>query len=96
MARFDICPRVVELRHRSWSDNRTITEAVLARSQAAWVFIDDPKFSTSVKQELTAQRDIVYLRCMDAISKSGGSIGTLGSDTIIFIRRKISAAWPGA
>ena len=62
LARFNFCPRVVELRHRSWSDNRTITEAVLTRSQAAWAFIDEPKFPTSVKQELTAQGDIAYLR----------------------------------
>ena len=62
LARFDIGPRAVELRHRSWSDNLATTQAVLMRTQAIWAFIDEPKFPTSVKQELMAQGDIAYIR----------------------------------
>jgi uncharacterized protein YecE (DUF72 family) len=62
LACFGFCQRVVELRHRSWSDNLEKTEAVLTRTQAAWAFIDEPKFSTSIKQDFTARNDISYLR----------------------------------
>ena len=53
---------MVELRHRSWSDRRGETTALLARLRATWAFIDEPKFSTSVKQDLTANEDLTYVR----------------------------------
>lgn len=62
LSSFNICPKVVELRHRSWSDQRGETAAMLARLRATWAFIDEPKFATSVRQELTADGDIAYLR----------------------------------
>ena len=62
LSAFNFCPKVVELRHRSWSDRQDETQALLARFSAAWAFIDEPKFSTSVKQELTASGDVAYLR----------------------------------
>ena len=40
----------VELRHRSWSDARRETLALLDDAGAAWVLIDEPKFRTSVWQ----------------------------------------------
>lgn len=62
LSSFDICPKVVELRHRSWSDHRGETEALLTRLRTTWAFIDEPKFPTSVKQELRANEDLTYLR----------------------------------
>ncbi len=62
LAAFDFCPKVVELRHRSWSDRSAETDALLARLGATWAFIDEPKFATSVRQDLTADGDISYLR----------------------------------
>jgi uncharacterized protein YecE (DUF72 family) len=40
----------VELRHRSWSDDRPTPEEILAAYGAAWVQIDEPKFRVSVRQ----------------------------------------------
>ena len=40
----------VELRHRSWSDARRETLALLDAAGAAWVLIDEPKFRASVWQ----------------------------------------------
>jgi len=62
LSSFDIFPKVVELRHRSWSDHRGATEALLARSRTTWAFIDEPKFPTSVKQDFAATDEITYLR----------------------------------
>jgi uncharacterized protein YecE (DUF72 family) len=43
-------PVAVELRHRSWSDPAAQTLQVLNGSGAAWVQIDEPKFTTSIRQ----------------------------------------------
>lgn len=40
----------VELRHKSWSDRLGDTLTLLNRFRAAWVQIDEPKFSTSIAQ----------------------------------------------
>lgn len=42
----------VEVRHRSWSDDQTGTRALLDRHRAAWVYVDEPKFSSSIRQDL--------------------------------------------
>ena len=59
-------PVAVELRHRSWSDEAEATRAILARSRAAWTLIDEPKFRSSVRQELDAaviaEAPIAYIR----------------------------------
>jgi uncharacterized protein YecE (DUF72 family) len=44
-------PLAVELRHRSWSDAPN-TAALLEEHHAAWVQIDEPKFSSSIRQDL--------------------------------------------
>jgi uncharacterized protein YecE (DUF72 family) len=44
-------PLAVELRHRSWSDDRAATAAGLDAHAAAWVLIDEPKFKDSIQQE---------------------------------------------
>jgi uncharacterized protein YecE (DUF72 family) len=46
----DGLPLAVELRHRSWSDAAGETTALLAAGQATWTWIDEPQFSSSVRQ----------------------------------------------
>ena len=56
-------PLAVELRHRSWSDALAATEALLGEHRAAWVQIDEPKFPSSIRQDLTGSKaDFYYLR----------------------------------
>jgi len=43
-------PMAVELRHRTWSDDRVGTQALLETFGAAWVHIDEPKFDSSIRQ----------------------------------------------
>jgi uncharacterized protein YecE (DUF72 family) len=55
-------PLAVELRHRSWSDAPD-TASLLAAHRAAWVQIDEPKFPSSIRQDLTGSAaDLYYLR----------------------------------
>jgi uncharacterized protein YecE (DUF72 family) len=54
-------PLAVELRHRSWSDDPG-TEKLLRGLNIAWVQIDEPKFSTSVAQEVPLTADMAYFR----------------------------------
>lgn len=63
-------PLAAEFRHRSWSDDAAGTRALLARHRAAWVWIDEPKFASSIAQDLSALAgsdasdapDLVYAR----------------------------------
>ena len=60
---FSQYPMAVELRHRSWSDRRDTTRALLASHNAAWVQIDEPKFESSIEQDFTPNSaDILYIR----------------------------------
>jgi uncharacterized protein YecE (DUF72 family) len=53
----------VELRHRTWSDARADTVALLNAFGAAWVQIDEPKFEDSIVQDLApTEAPIYYLR----------------------------------
>ncbi len=53
----------VELRHRSWSDAQAETQTLLLEHRASWVQIDEPKFQSSVHQDLSAgESDIYYVR----------------------------------
>jgi uncharacterized protein YecE (DUF72 family) len=55
-------PLAVELRHRSWSDVPD-TAQLLAEHRAAWVQIDEPKFPSSIRQDLKGPAaDLYYLR----------------------------------
>ena len=55
-------PLAVEFRHRSWSDAPD-TGGLLGGHRAAWVQIDEPKFSTSIRQDLIGRGfDVYYLR----------------------------------
>jgi uncharacterized protein YecE (DUF72 family) len=51
----------VELRHRSWSDDEN-TAKLLRENNVAWVQIDEPKFGTSVAQEVPVTADMAYFR----------------------------------
>ncbi len=62
LAAFEPYRKVVELRHKSWSDYAEETQAVLSRLNAAWAYIDEPKFASSVKQDLDFPGSIAYLR----------------------------------
>jgi uncharacterized protein YecE (DUF72 family) len=55
-------PKVVELRHKSWSENRDDTSALLQEYRASEVLIDEPKFKTSIRQQAEAIGDVVYFR----------------------------------
>ena len=53
----------VELRHRSWSDAQEETASLLKQYRAAWVQIDEPKFESSIRQDLSAgESDVYYVR----------------------------------
>ena len=52
----------IELRHRTWSDAAE-TAQLLNDHRAAWVQIDEPKFPSSVRQDLEGRGpDLYYLR----------------------------------
>lgn len=51
----------VELRHRSWSDDKNIAQ-LLRENNVAWVQIDEPKFTSSIAQELPITSDMAYFR----------------------------------
>jgi uncharacterized protein YecE (DUF72 family) len=55
-------PKVVELRHKSWSENSDAMKALLVENRAGGVLIDEPKFGTSIRQEWEAIGDIFYFR----------------------------------
>ena len=53
----------LELRHRTWSDAPDATLDLLAAHGAAWVQIDEPKFKSSIRQDLRANvEELFYLR----------------------------------
>jgi uncharacterized protein YecE (DUF72 family) len=51
----------VELRHRSWSDDPSLA-TLLRENNVAWVHIDEPKFKSSIAQELPITSDMAYFR----------------------------------
>ncbi|HEV8340768.1 MAG TPA: DUF72 domain-containing protein [Candidatus Binatia bacterium] len=55
-------PKVVELRHKSWSERHEETRALLEKCGASWVLIDEPKFATSIRQEFKPIGEIFYFR----------------------------------
>lgn len=50
----------VELRHKSWSDTLAETLSLLARHDAAFVQIDEPKFQLSIQQNLLPNIGATY------------------------------------
>ena len=60
-------PLAVELRHRSWSEDANATKVLLDAHRAAWVWIDEPKFATSIRQPssdlaVTSSGGLAYMR----------------------------------
>ena len=56
-------PVAVELRHKSWSDRSGDTLALLNDFKAAWVQIDEPEFSFSIRQNfLPNVQGFYYMR----------------------------------
>jgi uncharacterized protein YecE (DUF72 family) len=56
-------PIAVELRHRSWSEQPKETAALLSEFDAALAQIDEPKFKTSIRQDLLPNvKSFYYLR----------------------------------
>jgi uncharacterized protein YecE (DUF72 family) len=51
----------VELRHRSWSDDQDSVH-FLKENNVAWVQIDEPKFRSSVAEEIPLTSDMAYFR----------------------------------
>ncbi|UCG53897.1 MAG: DUF72 domain-containing protein [Dehalococcoidia bacterium] len=61
MKAFGDCRLAVELRHCSWSDDSN-TMRMLMKGNASWVQIDEPKFKTSISQQLPLTSDMAYFR----------------------------------
>jgi uncharacterized protein YecE (DUF72 family) len=56
-------PLAVELRHRSWSDREAEVRKQLDPRGAAWAQIDEPKFSSSIRQDFAPNTDrLMYVR----------------------------------
>jgi uncharacterized protein YecE (DUF72 family) len=55
-------PKVVEVRHKSWSESHSDLTAVLEQNRASGVLIDEPKFATSIRQHSQPIGEIVYFR----------------------------------
>lgn len=55
-------PLAVELRHRSWSQRQAETRSLLEAHRATWVVIDEPKFPSSIRQEVEPLSGMLYLR----------------------------------
>ena len=51
----------VELRDRSWSDDKE-TKAFLRENRMAWVEIDEPKFSSSIAGQVPVTAEFAYFR----------------------------------
>jgi uncharacterized protein YecE (DUF72 family) len=62
LGNFEDYPMAVELRHRSWSDQLALTEEILNNYGASLVYIDEPKFYFSIKQDFKPIGPIFYLR----------------------------------
>ena len=55
-------PKVVELRHKSWDERSGEIKALLEANRASSVLIDEPKFSSSIRQGLETIGEIFYFR----------------------------------
>jgi uncharacterized protein YecE (DUF72 family) len=77
LRRFYDYPKVVELRHKSWSEHNAQTKALLGENRASGVLIDEPKFATSIS---THRRYILFpgsRQKRKGVVESQGVMGTL-------------------
>ena len=70
LRRFYDYPKVVEVRHQSWSENGAALRALLIENCAGGVLIDEPKFATSIRQPPEAIGEIFYFRAHGRNAKS--------------------------
>ncbi|HXG52297.1 MAG TPA: DUF72 domain-containing protein [candidate division Zixibacteria bacterium] len=59
---FPYCPKAIELRHKSWSDELEKTREIVERHRAAWIVIDEPKFAASIRQPFEPVGSLFYFR----------------------------------
>ena len=62
LRRFYDYPKVVELRHKTWSEKSAEIKTLLLENRASGVLIDEPKFSMSIRQPAEAIGEIFYFR----------------------------------
>ncbi len=62
LGRLAAYPLAVELRHRSWSHRKSETRKLLQEHRATWVVIDEPKFPSSIRQDVEPLSEMLYLR----------------------------------
>jgi uncharacterized protein YecE (DUF72 family) len=55
-------PKVVELRHKSWSEKNSEIKRLLLENRASGVLIDEPKFAASIRQAAETIGEIFYFR----------------------------------
>jgi uncharacterized protein YecE (DUF72 family) len=55
-------PKVIELRHQSWSENEAETRRLLEEYRTGQALINEPKFHDSIRQGLETVGDICYFR----------------------------------
>lgn len=55
-------PKAVELRHESWSFANSEIKSLLENHRASGVLIDEPKFSSSIRQESDTAGELFYFR----------------------------------
>ena len=60
LAAFSDYVRVVEFRHRSWSDAGAATMALVNEHRAALVRIDEPKFESSIRPDWSVHESGIY------------------------------------
>ena len=72
LRRFYDYPKVVELRHKSWSENSDQPNNLLVENRASNVLIDEPKFKTSIRQGFSPLGDIFYSAPTEGMPKRGG------------------------
>jgi len=83
-------PKVVELRHKTWSDRNRDLKALLLGNRASGVLIDEPKFATSIRNRPKRSARFFIFALMGAMPKRGGSRRSPGSATITCTRAKKS------
>jgi len=55
-------PKAVEMRHESWSEHAAELKSLLNENRASNVLIDEPKFSSSIRQDLEPMGELFYWR----------------------------------
>ncbi|MFQ5894332.1 MAG: DUF72 domain-containing protein [Nitrospinota bacterium] len=62
LVQFREYPLAVELRHRSWGEVKERLKEIFCSLNVSWVYIDEPKFSSSIEQTLEPTGDTLYVR----------------------------------